>query len=623
MSSDPSADASAARALRLAAAPWPPVSGLARDQFAYLRACISGVPHAEAAQRYLGMAPGPGLRAFHRQLLDQLQALARQRGDARWALLGVSPRRRASGAGESPGVMPAKASSFEDWVAAHGWEDWSQAEQLEAYETHLLEQAAGAPAPAAPRIDFLSRAEQRLHRLQQRQLALLQDLERPHHASAPAPRARAHDPVSAWFDPATAGRLHAAGLATLGQLQRTVRHSAQWHRPIKAIGEGKARRIEALLARCLPAEGPTADGLAVAWQQRLHTPAFDGSNGRFRAERPRIAARTDAAAIEAWLDAAVPAVPATRAAYRREVERWWLWCVVERGRPLSSCDAVDARAYLDFLAAVPERWQSRRMVERWTAGWTPFRGSLGPQSRRFAFQVLHQLGAWLAGPAGYLAHNPWAAVERGRPAAGERPLPPEERVLPGPALAALQAALPDPARPGATRNGLLLLLCSRTGLRASELLAATVGQLHGVNGRWTLAAGCTGRNVSLPAVAVEALEQSLLARGLGPLATCAADVPLLPSARDPRGRPSYGALHRSFRGFVVGVLRRPAAPIPVAARALLARTTQQWLRHTFAHRAAAAGMPVDLLRHHLGHADSRRVRRYYPVDRASSPITIG
>lgn len=600
-----------------------PAGGLARDQFAYLRACISGVPRAEAAQRYLGMAPGPGLRAFHRQLLDQLQALARQRGDARWTLLAVSPRRHAAGAAGPATGTPLAASSFEDWVAEHGWEDWSQAEQLEAYEAHLLEQAAAAAPAPAPRIDFLSRAEQRLHRLQQRQLALLQDLERPSPAAAPVSQARPHDPVGAWFDPATAARLHAAGLTTLGQLQRAVRHSAQWHRPVKAVGESKARRIEALLARCLPSPAASADPGALAWQQRLHTPAFDGSNGRFRTERPRIAARTDAAALEAWLDTAVPNVPATRAAYRREIERWWLWCVVERGRPLSSCDAADARAYLDFLAAVPERWQSRRTVERWTPGWTPFRGPLGPQSRRFAFQVLHQLGAWLAGPAGYLAHNPWAAVERWRPIVGPRPLPPEERVLPGPALAALQAVLPDPARPGATRNGLLLLLCSRTGLRASELLAATVGQLHRTGEQWALAAGPAGRQVTLPAAVVDALEQSLAARGLGPLATCAGDVPLLPSAHDPRRRPSYGAVHRSFKGFVAGLLRRPAAPLPAAARALLSRATQQWLRHTFAHRAAQAGMPVDLLRHHLGHADSRRVRRYYRTDQPPSPITIG
>jgi hypothetical protein len=48
-----------------------------------------------------------------------------------------------------------------------------------------------------------------------------------------------------------------------------------------------------------------------------------------------------------------------------------LWCVLERGRVLSDASAEDGRAYMDFLAAVPEAWISRRKVARLAPGWAP------------------------------------------------------------------------------------------------------------------------------------------------------------------------------------------------------------------------------------------------------------
>lgn len=628
-----------------------PGVAIGRDQFAYLRACLSGVPRGEAARRYLGLEPGPGTRLLHRQLVDRLQALARQHGDRRWPLLASAPRRSPARGDQGGDVMPSRAPfpSFEEWVAHNGWEDWSQAEQLEAYrEACAAEQAAPAhdekagaslPASRRPRIDFLSRAEQRWHRLQRQQLALLQDLERL--AGQPAPVARAEDPVATWFEPLLARRLHAAGLSTLGLLQRAVRHSARWHDRVKAVGEGKARRIEALLASWLPAGGKlhSADAPAVllASASRSHPgvdrPAEGDPPGRIAGPTScgEATPQVDRDAIQAWLAAVARQVSAaTLKAYRREVERWWLWCMVERGRSITTCDADDGRAYLAFLAAVPERWQSRRPVDRWAAGWAPFRGSLAPRSRQFAAKVLHRCCEWLVDEAGYLDHNPWAAVERWRPKGQEPVLPPQARVLPAAAQAALQAALPDPGCPGATRNGLLLTLCGLTGLRASEILAAHTGRLQKTVQGWELEVRPMSgpvvpgdprwRHVLLPATAVAAIEQSLAARGLPRLGACASDVPLLAADDDALRAPSYVALHRSFRALVMRAARRPAAhPGAAPVRAALEQATQQWLRHTFALRAAQACMPMEQLRHQLGHADTRRLRRYYRAARAAHP----
>jgi hypothetical protein len=56
---------------------------LALPHFAYLRAWVEGVPREEAARRYLGLEHGHALVTLHRQVVDELRAVARRRGDSR------------------------------------------------------------------------------------------------------------------------------------------------------------------------------------------------------------------------------------------------------------------------------------------------------------------------------------------------------------------------------------------------------------------------------------------------------------------------------------------------------------------------------------------------------------
>jgi hypothetical protein len=62
---------------------------LGPQHFAYLRAWVEGVDQAEAARRYLDLAHGHALANLHAQVVDQLRALARRRGDTRWRLVGI------------------------------------------------------------------------------------------------------------------------------------------------------------------------------------------------------------------------------------------------------------------------------------------------------------------------------------------------------------------------------------------------------------------------------------------------------------------------------------------------------------------------------------------------------
>jgi hypothetical protein len=66
----------------------------------------------------------------------------------------------------------------------------------------------------------------------------------------------------------------------------------------------------------------------------------------------------------------------------------FLWCVLERGKPISSLDTIDTIAYRDFLwdlgrmspetwntvYKIPESsWLGKRNTERWSPNWRPLK----------------------------------------------------------------------------------------------------------------------------------------------------------------------------------------------------------------------------------------------------------
>ncbi|MDN3920038.1 tyrosine-type recombinase/integrase [Roseateles violae] len=183
-------------------------------------------------------------------------------------------------------------------------------------------------------------------------------------------------------------------------------------------------------------DGIVAEGVPIeAWS----VGGLDGSDGRFRA--PAVACMLEAAndyeAIQAWLHAKCArqrfsgrsgarsrghetvTTDHTLRAYRREAERFLLWCVLERQLSLSSATHEDCLAYLDFIQnPVPAaRWCAPRGHRRWTPEWRPFEGPLNAGARRQVQVILSSLFRYLR-EVGYLCGNPLAGV--GAPQ-GQRP----------------------------------------------------------------------------------------------------------------------------------------------------------------------------------------------------------
>ena len=187
--------------------------------FAHLRAVAEGLDVTQCAARYLGTEHGHEARTAHQQTVDAVRAVARRRGEP-WRLVGLSIK--TTGA-ERPTL---------DTFADGRFDGFSEAEVLEIYQETF---------PA-------DRKAARSQRLRARQLALLHRLE-----TMAAKQPQDGDLVAGWFDDRTAGKLTAAGIISLGELNARIAAGGRWFRSLPAVGEAKARRIAQHLATLLPA----------------------------------------------------------------------------------------------------------------------------------------------------------------------------------------------------------------------------------------------------------------------------------------------------------------------------------------------------------------------------------
>jgi site-specific recombinase XerD len=456
------------------------------------------------------------------------------------------------------GALP----TLEAFVATHGLDGFGEQEQQALYDEHY-------------RADL--DVQRRRTRLRRRQRLAVHSLE----AQLCAPVSLA-DGCGAWFVDTLAQRLAAAGIHTLGALHARMSIGSDWYRDLRGIGAGKAQALTQFMAAHADTLGALPDGEArtepdaggdvsrvptsvssLVPLDRLIVPAaLTGASGRYRAPRDTclLQATNDLEAIAAWIATKAPPTTQenagrlsyTQLCYRKEAERFALWCVVENQTALSSAGIEDCIQYRDFLLNPPPHWCGPRSIGRWQAGWRPLEGALSPRSCAYAISVLQILFGFLV-KQGYLLGNPWAAVQP--PAvAGEgldtgRMLTPHQWQWVCRVLASLPVTL------ASQRLRVALDLLRETGLRLSELVEATTGRLEWLSlaqppaapdqGWWLVIRGKGGRlrRVPLTNAWMEELGKYLVARGLPPDPRLAGDVPLLGSAAP--GAPATAGVTRN------------------------------------------------------------------------------
>jgi site-specific recombinase XerD len=337
--------------------------------------------------------------------------------------------------------------------------------------------------------------------------------------------------------------------------------------------------------------------------------------------RPALNATNDYEAVHAWLS--LHETAATQRAYRKEAERLILWAVVERGRALSSLTTDDAIAYRAFVRRPTprERWvgppRPRDSVE-----WRPFSGGLSARSAAYALTVLSALFRWLIEQR-YVLANPFAGIKvRGhasRPALDTaRGFTEGEWLL----LRAIADGLEWSygwSEPAAQRLRFLLDFGYATGLRASELVGATLANVrldeHGDHWLHLVGKGGKPGKVAVPPLASTALDHYLVQRQL-PVSRerWNPKTPVVGSLGEDGAVGISGAhLWRLLRRFFVQAADAIEADHPVAAEKLR-RATPHWMRHSHASHALARGAELTAVRDNLRHASIATTSMYLHGD---------
>jgi len=560
------------------------VHRLGRHHFAHLRAVAESVDPVESARLYLNIEHGHECVTAHRQVVDAVRAVARRHNESAWRLIGLSIKL---------GLDTARPS-LDEFVEERGLDGWSEEEQTEFY------------AEAYP-VDLKANRRQSLR---ERQLALIKRMEGLA-AETPSPS----DLISGWFDDVTAKKIINAGMLNLGDLNRRISAGGKWYSSLPGVGAEKARRIASHLSTLLPREIlPAKPVFALSATDSLFSPspalvapypAPPQSTGRM------LVVNNDQEAIDAWI-AARAGSEATRKSYAREANRLLLWLQYERmGKRLNGMQINDCRDYMAFLQCTPQRWISRDRASPNQPGWAPFRGQLSHKSQRQAIVIVASLFTWLAA-AQYLSSNPWVLVNTDT---GDDK---QERMLDSKALSEaaftevlsfIEDQLPSPSR---SRILFILRFVEAVGLRSSELLNATLGDLKLEPEGWMMEVhgkGSKNRIAMIPPQAFNALQHYLESRNIGTIETAPPSAPLLASTIDPMDEVGYQALYETVRSWISRAVS--ASRLPTNERLHLAKASTHWLRHTFGTRAIAREVPLDVIQAQMGHSSIQTTTSIY------------
>ncbi|SDD16589.1 site-specific integrase [Paraburkholderia lycopersici] len=457
--------------------------------------------------------------------------------------------------------------------------------------------------------------------------------------TARPPEPRIADEVAQWFAPRAVRALHAHGITTLADLTVRIPRRRQWWKAVPGLGVASARAIEAFFA-AWPALTEKARALVVAsqrgdivpWEALKLPHEVDGSQGTFRAPRATctLDASNDYEAVQTWL--ALHESPATQRTYRKEAERLILWAIVERGRALSSLMTEDAIAYRTFLRhpAPRGRWVGP-VRPRTSPEWRPFNGSLSARSVAHALSILGALFRWLVEQR-YVLANPFAGVKvRGGNAASaldaSHAFTEGEWTLTRTIADGLEWSNGWTA-PAAQRLRFLLDFGYATGLRANELISATLGHVEtdARGDHWLRVTGKGGKvaRVALPPLAWEALARYLAERGL-PVTPSRwrPETPVIGSL-DAQGNEAissvrlWGVLRRFFR-IAADAIESDHPPLAEKLR----RASPHWMRHTHATHALGRGAELTTVRDNLRHASVSTTSIYLHSDEVKRAKQIG
>ena len=447
---------------------------LTLEDFSFVRALVNGIDSDKAFRQYYshrhfnsrgeGVVPhGLTITAFGLKLAETMLSAALLSGDELVAMMArrVAAIRfdqvknsKAREPKEKDKDAPA-LPSLQEWMDSENVPDdyYTELDLIAMYEEHLKEFKAknniksdASGADATEKRALMESQIQAINLLQNR----LASLPQPHQA------------ITAWVAVPLARLFIDLGVTTMQDLVLFISSEGRsWRKKIEGLGPVRAERLEnwldtnqatlgniiregvAWTARAglrrkidplMDVSSGTANlltydssGVAVLPNSRDDLrprpgiapleliqvpPQLDGAGGLYRGPAVNhYGARTDLQAIRMWLASYLHAKKlATFDAYRREIERFYLWCLQEAQIPLSSVSLAHALGYQKFLQAITPKYITQERVTRDDVRWRPFRGQLDPKSQRYALNVVSQFFT-AAHKNGYLSGNPFTSVK--------------------------------------------------------------------------------------------------------------------------------------------------------------------------------------------------------------------
>ncbi len=551
---------------------------------AFLRGLIQGVEPQRLWTTYLYIfGPWQDVRLARRLASDIRNALAQvalragKPGVARLLRLDIKP------------VVEEKRPTLDEFAQEHGLEDFSEADQLAAYEA------------------YYGQADKKLAargRLIKRQLQVINWL-----VDVAAEEPKPSDPVRAWLPEAMAARLEQAGIMTLYGLAMRMQRHATWWSSVPGIGRIKAQRLQDWLRESGILNDVCAMVVATPVRALVH---LEESGENRRLDNNVLGAASDLHAVRSWLEGRQGH---TLRAYRREAERLLLWAAIVRSKPLSALTRDDLLAYIEFLRDQQPRdqWCGPRNTPRDNPAWRPFEGPLSDAAIDHALSILSGLFAFLVS-AGYLKANPAMRLPRQhkrslRQQFGRRLLTPQQWRL-------LRDAVPQ-GTPRGERLGLILDLLYATGLRLSELASARFAHLQsmtddaGEDGYLLQVVGKGGkfREVPVPPELIERAWAMAQRRGVADQDMLSSQAYLIGLVSGPMGRAEFDPMAPAGANTIAREVTQHADQVADAIRAeypedarRIEKLSAHWLRHTHASHALEAGVDLTGVQANLGHS---------------------
>ena len=355
---------------------------------------------------------------------------------------------------------------------------------------------------------------------------------------------------------------------------------------------------------------------------------LNGAVGRNRQSdgSSQLHSANDREAIIAWL-ANVADSDHTRSSYMREIDRLYRWAASERGTVISDLKHEDFILYRAFLAnpQPTAMWVSAKRHPRGHPDWRPFSGPLSESSIKLSMSIINALFSWLV-EARYLVANP-LALSRKKRSGGKRRI---TRLLSQDQVAEVFEAIERLPRLTLAdvrtyrRNRWLLSLGLLTGLRASEIVSSTMGQIYSLPAKeggvcWfieVLGKGSKYRQIPINSELLEELRTYRESLGLPAFPTPRESLPLVAKVKtcdkgqiDPTPMTRQAA-HKILKGLFAQAADEMRLQGRHAEASALDEASTHWLRHTAASMMASSGQDIHMIKDTLGHADLSTTSNY-------------